>query len=103
MPSASIVPFISGSTRSLNAEIKLNLNFAIVLSGGLTHSPVPWWRSAPALNFNRFDSSHLAQQKLCSVSRVRHSQCFWRESRANSDLSACSHKQTGPPIKTFGG
>src|SRR4030095_11010183 len=29
MPSASIVPFISGATRALNAEIKLNLNFVI--------------------------------------------------------------------------
>jgi hypothetical protein len=31
-----MVPFMSGSTRSLNAEIKLNLSFAICFSFALT-------------------------------------------------------------------
>jgi hypothetical protein len=36
MPSALMAPFMSGSTRSLNAEIKLNLSFAIGFSFALT-------------------------------------------------------------------
>jgi hypothetical protein len=32
MPSACTVPFINGSTRSLNAEMKLNVNLGILFS-----------------------------------------------------------------------
>src|SRR6266513_6142818 len=73
MPSASIVPFMSGSTRSLNAEMKLKVSLGILWSFELSGYVKKLWcvlRLGSARTVNEYHSLYLTDRPERVEARV---------------------------------
>src|SRR5206468_8077956 len=94
MPSASIVPFMSGSTRSLNAEMKLKVSLGILWSFELSGYVKKLWcvlRLGSARTVNEYHSLYLTDRPERVEARV--SATFQTDSRSTLQFESAFGKQ----------